>query len=357
MTPCRPASDRLVARIAIAASGGFAAFYTFYAAAPSVLGGTTISSGTRVGIMMLVVVAVQPLLLLGRRWIWKRRLAVMLALTAMGVGSAILPLAGHWPGSILLGIGFGVFVVMSTVWVKEQAPAGQTGRALGVYGFGSAAGGALGAPIGIYAAEHGGQLAVAVVGCSFALCALIPAAQVTERNSHPESAHEPAPPTVSSPASEAGATSAMAAVSGSLLGHLFAVALYGAALSSAGNTSGPWLPILTALAIQGCLALGRLCGGHLSDRYPPLVMLLLAIVALVLSAAGFAAANSRLGLLAAAAATGFASGAAQTSALTAMMRRVRTPRATETSSAAWNIAFDGGLGLGALVASWVSGQA
>jgi len=357
VTSRRPAPARSVTRIATAAGGGFAAFYTFYTTASSTLDGTGISAGTRVGIVMLVVVAVQPLPLLARNWVKNRRLAVMLALASMGVGSAILPVANQWPGSVLLGLGFGVFVVMSTVWVKEQAAPGQTGRALGTYGFGSAAGGALGAPIGLYAAEQGGQLAVAIVGCAFALCALIPGTQAkaaTEHRSNPQAAQAPAEPTDQLAGQRASSTIAVVGIS--LLGHLLAVSLYAAVLSSVGNTSGAWLPVLAALIIQVCLAPGRLVGGHVSDRYPPLVILVLAVGLLTVTTVGFSVLTSHLGILVAVAVIGFASGVGQTAALTAMMRRARTSRATEAASAGWNIAFDGGLGIGALAAGWLTIQ-
>ena len=358
-TSPRRAPARSVVRIATAAGGGFAAFYTFYKTASSTLDGTGISAGTRAGIVMLVVVTVQPLLLLGRNWVRNRRLAVMLALTSMGVGSAILPVANQWPGSLLLGLGFGVFVVMSTVWVKEQTAPGQTGRALGAYGFGSAAGGALGAPIGLYVVEHGGQMGVAIVGCAFALSALIPARQAktaTEHRFSRQAAHTPAKSTSTGPPAGPRASSAIAVASISLPGHLLAVSLYAAVLSSVGTTSGAWLPVLAALVIQVCLVPGRLVGGHLSDQYPPLVILVLAVGFLALSTVGFAVIISRPGTLVAVAVIGFASGVGQTAALTAMMRCARTPRATETASAGWNIAFDGGLGIGALAAGWMTIQ-
>ena len=348
-----------MARIATAAGGGFAAFYTFYTTASSTLDGTDISAGTRVGIVMLVVVAVQPLLILGRNWVKNRRLAVMLALTSMGVGSTILPMANQWPGSLLLGLGFGAFVVMSTVWVKEQAAPGQTGRALGTYGFGSAAGGALGAPTGLYAAQHGGQLAIAVVGCAFALCALLLARQAetaTDHHSDSQAAYAPEVPTVADQLAGPRASPATAFVSISLLGHLLAVSLYAAVLSSMGNTSGTWLPVLAALIIQVTLAPGRLVGGYLSDRHPPLVILALAVGLLTLSTAIRSVITSHPGALITVAAIGFASGIGQTAALTAMMRCTQTARATETASAGWNITFDVGLGIGAFAASWLTLQ-
>ncbi|MEH0059770.1 MFS transporter [Auritidibacter ignavus] len=359
MTSARPSSYGIVGRIAVAGCGGFAAFYTFYTTASSALNESGISSGARVGIVMLVVVAVQPLLIIGRRWVRNRRVAVMLALAAMGLGSAILPLMNQWPGSLLLGLGFGVFVVMSTVWVKEQAASGQTGRALGTYGFGSAVGGALGAPIGLYAAELGGQLAVALVGSAFALSALVPAGQAkspTDNRSNLQlgspSVELAAPDSLKRSRTFSTATIVIT----SLVGHLFAVSLYAAVLSSVGDTEGTWLPVLAALMVQVCLALGRLVGGRLSDRYPPLAILVTAAGILALSTMVFSVVLSRLGILLAVAVIGFTSGVGQTAALTAMMRRARTSRNTEMASAGWNIAFDAGLGIGALAAGWAFSQ-
>jgi len=105
VTLARPAPARTVARIATAAGGGLAAFYTFYTTAPSTLDALGMSAGAQISIVMLMVVAIQPLLLLGRNWVKNRRFVVTIALACMGLGSAILPVAVHWPGLILLGLG------------------------------------------------------------------------------------------------------------------------------------------------------------------------------------------------------------------------------------------------------------
>lgn len=47
---------------------------------------------------------------------------------------------------------------------------------------------------------------------------------------------------------------------------------------------------------------------------------------------------------------GGSSGALQTIALTVLMRNAHSPSQTNRSSAAWNILFDAGLGLGAFAA-------
>lgn len=69
---------------------------------------------------MLVVVAAQPVVLIAGRWMRNRRAIAITTLAAMALGAAGLPLAGHWPGPLLQAAGFGLFVVTSTAWVKEN---------------------------------------------------------------------------------------------------------------------------------------------------------------------------------------------------------------------------------------------
>lgn len=57
-----------------------------------------------------------------------------------------------------------------------------------------------------------------------------------------------------------------------------------------------------------------------------------------------------LGMLTAAVVIGIASGGVQTLALTLMARHARTPAQSDRVSAAWNVAFDVGLGTGAFLA-------
>ncbi|RAG68756.1 hypothetical protein DN536_35060, partial [Burkholderia multivorans] len=104
MPSARLPAARAVAGIAPAAGGGLAAFYTFYPTAPGTLDALGMSAGAQISIVMLMVVAIQPLLLLGRNWVKNRRFVVTIALACMGLGSAILPVAVHWPGLILLGL-------------------------------------------------------------------------------------------------------------------------------------------------------------------------------------------------------------------------------------------------------------
>lgn len=128
--------------IAITAGGAFAAFYIFYTAATVAFAHTSPGARIRVAVVMLVVVAVQLLILMAGRRTHIRRRTALTATAVMGLGSASLPFVGHWPGQILLAVAFGAFVVTGTAWIKEAVPPGELGRALGVYGFSSAIGGA-----------------------------------------------------------------------------------------------------------------------------------------------------------------------------------------------------------------------
>ncbi|SJM68720.1 MFS transporter [Gulosibacter sp. 10] len=346
MTRQSPASAR---GIATTAGGAFAAFYSFYAAAPSALADDGPGSGARVAIVMLIVVAVQPFVPLLSRWPTSRRRMVSAAVVSMGAGSAVMPLAGHWPGMVLLGAGFGGFVVASTAWVKEAAPAELLGNALGLYGFGSAIGGALGAPLGLWLAQTFGIHGVALAGALLAAASLLPARRTAEpeggasadggdaRGGPPDSAARPRPWGW-----------------GDLMGlgaHLLAVTVYASVLS--GLSAEPddrraWLPVLAAFAIQSALAAGRMIGGRAANRWTSFNVGLLSFALLALGAVGIALSALPAQLLAAGVVVGFASGASQIVALTVLMNRANTAAAVNRASAAWNICFDVGLGLGAL---------
>ena len=340
-------------RIAWTAGGAFAAFYIFYTAAPLIFEGTTPDAGVRVAVVMLVVVAVQPLVLVAGRWVRSRRTGALTALTGMGLGMAVMPFAGHWPGMMLLAVGFGVFVVTSTAWVKEAAPAAELGRALGVYGFGAAIGGAIGAPLGLFLADRFGLPGIAIAGTTVALAALIPNGR---DRSAPASCPDRSQVEGAESATGSGDTSAggYAVTAFGLLGHLLAVSIYASVLSGlTGSTQGhgAWLVVWTAFAIQTALAAGRWVGGAIDGRWSPARTGLSSLALLVVGAIGFTWSTTPLLVLASGIVVGLASGACQTAALTALMRRARSTAGTNRASAAWNICFDIGLSFGALAAA------
>ena len=332
-------------RIATTAGGAFAAFYIFYTAAPTTLASSNTGAGLRVGIVMLIVVAIQPFVPLLSRCIPKWQRLVGSAIAAMSAGSLMMPFAGHWPGMALLGVGFGIFVVASTAWIKETAPPELLGRALGIYGFGSAIGGALGAPIGLYLAQAFDTHGVALAGGLVAVASIIPSLSIGTGRPAPRSpTHD----------KECGLTSSRAGGWTGLVGlgaHLLAVTVYATALSTlsaTGQGQQSWLPVLAAFGIQTALATGRIAGGWASNRWTPFKAGVPAITMVAAAAAAFAVSTVPWQMLTISILIGFASGASQTIALTVLMNRANTAAAINRASAAWNICFDIGLGLGAL---------
>lgn len=340
--------------------GAFAAFYAFYAAAPVVFADSSPPAGARIAMLMLVVVAVQPLVLIAGRRLRDRRPTVLAALAAMGLGTAAVPVAGHWPGPLLLAAGFGVFVVTSTAWVKEAVDRDRDhlGRALGLYGFASAVGGTIGAPTGLLLAHHAGIGGAAITGALFAAIALVPTfrARSAPNTGSPGGLHSRSPEATAIAARRTTRTRHVTVITTSAAGHLLAVTVYATALSALGPVSNGEDMLITvgsAFVIQASLSLGRLIAGTLSDRWSPLGTGAIAVVLLTAGAVSFAVSASPVALVVAAGLIGVTSGTGQTAALTAMMRRAHGPAGTERASATWNIVFDLGLGLGALTAGHI----
>ena len=324
-------------RVAAAAGGAFASFHIFYTSAPTSLSASTPSAGLRVGIVMLIVVAVQPFVPLLSQYVSTRGRMVTAALAAMGAGSLALPAGGHWLEMALLGLGFGVFVVASTAWAKETARPELLGKALGVYGFGASIGGAVGAPIGLWLAQTVGVFGTAVAGGILAFGSVLVALPIqtvpettggVTRSEDTESTR---------PGFQSGATLV------ALGGNLLAVTVYASALTSlsSGGTGLPsWLLILATLGIQVSLAFGRLTGGWATNTWAPFHIGAPTLALLVGAAAAFASFTAPWQKLAFSIVVGVVSGATQTIALTILMNQAGTTATTSRASAAWNLCFD-----------------
>ncbi|WP_153393976.1 MFS transporter [Ornithinicoccus halotolerans] len=113
---------------------------------------------------------------------------------------------------------------------------------------------------------------------------------------------------------------------------------------------------LALLVASGALVLGRLGAGILGDRIAPGRLLvpsaLLAAAGLGLTSEAVRASPSLL--LLGAALLGAAFGAGQNDSFVATVQRLG-PTRTGTASTVWNMAYDGGLGLGAVALGWVIG--
>ncbi|MGO1560747.1 putative transport protein [Actinomycetales bacterium JB111] len=360
--------------VALASACGFGAFYGLYTAAPVTLDGGEDSTGARTAVFMACVIAAQPLVPLAGRWLRIRSRAVGGALAAMAAGFAALPLAGSWPGLVAVGAGFGVFVVTSAAWVRELADARTAGRALGLFGLGSAIGATVAAPAALALDAASGLPGVAAGGAVLTALGILPvvAAQRVATRSRPVTAlgtrtADVNGPTGSDAPQVANTDDAAPAPAGDRVGarrrptllaqvlptvavHGLAVLAYGLVLSSAGalgNVSSGTLAVVAAFGIQGAVAVGRPVAGWASDRFSGAGVLLVAAVGVVVSMTWVVLDPDPVRFAVAATCVGAASGAVQTAALTLMMRHAHTPQHAERVSLAWNLVFDIALGIAA----------
>lgn len=114
---------------------------------------------------------------------------------------------------------------------------------------------------------------------------------------------------------------------------------------------------LALLIASGALVMGRLGAGVLGDRIAPGRLLFLSVLlvaaGLALTSAAIRDAPSLLPFGAALLGAGF--GACQNDSFVATVHRLG-PARTGTASTVWNMAYDGGLGLGAVALGWIIGS-
>lgn len=344
-------SGRRPTVVAAVAGAVFASFYCFYTAAPLIFANA--GAGARITTMMAAVVLIQPLALFAGRWLRHRSRAAAGAMVTMAAGLVLTAVLDAWPGLILLGAGFGVFVLVSIAWARDVADVDDAGRALGVYGAGSAIGGIVGAPVGTLLATTFGHPGVIVAAAGVLVVAAVGTAALRggPATPPPDTPPAPAPDAPPAPDSPARPPGLLPSAAG-LLAHLVAVAAYAAVLSTTSANAGASAAIAVAavMAIQAGVAIGRLVSGLAADRWSTPGTLIAAVALLAAGGAGYLAATPAWATLTAAVVIGIASGGVQTSALTLMARQARTATQSDRVSAAWNIAFDVGLGAGAFVA-------
>jgi predicted MFS family arabinose efflux permease len=309
-------------------------------------GAGALGAGATTGVLMLVTVVTQlavPWLLvrIGHRWV------LGLGVVLLGAPAPLLALSADLAPilavSAVRGIGFGLVTVVGSALVAELVPSAQHGRAAGRYGL------AVGLPqLGLLAAgvaavnELGFTTVFVVAGAAPLLGALlVPAIRVPrgERTSGRASAV----PLVSPARSAFAPVLAMlccAIAQGGLITFLPLV------------VPGAGLLVVLALLVTAMGALvGRLAAGHLVDRHGWGGRLLRP--GLLLAAAGMAAETGAvvLGggtvLAVGAGMVGVGFGLVQNDALTSLFTSFGSAR-YGTASAAWNIAYDAGTGLGAL---------
>lgn len=337
---------------------GFAGFGALVSTVPlwAVRGGADeVGGGLVNAVMMAATVAVQttvPAAL--RRFGWTPTLVAGVAL--LGAPSLMLLMTDALPAilaiSAVRGAGFAVITVCGSSAVAMLVEPARRGRAIGLYGLSISAPQILLVPTSVWVADNVGFWVVFAIGAA-PLIATIPAfllARRFDRMPHAPSAdHLP---------HRTSARVWLALIAPSVV--LLTITAPGGALL----TFVPQFPEVGGYAVAGlfaltaCAAVARWLIGGLADRFghlpfqPPMLLLGAAGLALcVWSMAG----GGGAALVGGMAVTGIAYGSLQNVTLIESFAAVGS-RHRDVASAVWNIGFDCGTGIGALVVGFIAAR-
>jgi MFS family permease len=245
---------------------------------------------------------------------------------------------------VVRGAGLAILVVGAVALVAELTPAHRRGEGFGVYGVVVGLPAGIGLPLGVYLTSvvgFGALFALAAVA-SLAGLAVLPAM--------------PGRSTGSSGQEEQEHVKVLGGLRGS--GLLMPTFVF-AAVTVAAGISVTFVPLAVsadrhalvagALLVQAIAApAARWVAGRYSDRVGPAKPLVPALLLAALGAGALVFIGSGVAVVVGAAAFGLGFGAAQNLTLAMMYDRVPKNRHAQVS-ALWNLAYDGGWGIGAIV--------
>lgn len=302
--------------------------------------------GSTTGVMMAATVATQ----LSARWVFRLlslRAMMIVGAALLGIPAPLYLLSAQITPVLALtairGVGFALVVVAGAILIAEVAGPGRLGRAVSYYGVAGALPNVVALGGGVWAADAWGVPVVfAVTGAAGMLGAVL--AWMLPRGSR--AAFTPA------------ARHDVRRIAPTIVLFVTTTAAFGAA-STFLPLSGPdaTLAALALLAASGAIVLGRLAAGAIADRIGSgrLLVPSAAVVALGLLAVGLSLGSPAWALLLGCAMVGAGFGACQNDSFVVTLRSFG-PARRGTASTIWNIAYDGGVGLGAFGLGWVIGQ-
>jgi MFS family permease len=331
-----------------ASIGGLLGFFLLFSTVPlyAVSGGSgEAGAGLVTGAMMLATVLMEPVV----PWLRSRygsRAAVALALLMLGLPTLALPLSAGLPPlmavSALRGGGLGILVVMGTVLVAELAPPGRRGEALGLYGVATGIPSIIGLPVGLWAAGEFGFAPVLIVA------GLVPLAGLVAIIGLPDIERVPAAARRAAQAASRRAGGPAAGGTGGLIG----LTLLFAATTLAIGAMATFLPLagspeLAAVALLTQSAVSppaRWWAGRYGDRHGSARLLVPGVLAAASGIALQVMTGDPVAVIAGMALFGAGFGVLQNATLALMLERGAAGRV----SAVWNLAYDAGMGAGAL---------
>jgi len=269
------------------------------------------------------------------------RATLMAGLFLLGAPAVLLTVSGSmaWIVAVCLvrGLGFALTIVAGGALTASLIPAERRGEGLAVVGVVSGVPSLIALPLGLWLAGRVGYGPVAVAGGVAALAAIVSVLGLPDRETRSEQS--------------------VGVVRGLRTGALLRpVVVFGATATAAGILV-TFLPlalpsasagvVTVALFVQPAAAtVSRWVAGRYGDRHGSARLV---VPALLLSAAGvlaIAGTGSTIAVVAGTALFGAGFGIAQNATLTLMYARV-SASSYGTVSALWNLAYDGGMGVGA----------
>jgi MFS family permease len=361
-----------IARMMLMATAGFTGFFVTLSALPAWIashGNSTASAGAATTVMLAATVVCQPLVPALLRRV-PTTAVVAIGMVALGAPAPALIWAGSGTGlyaiCVIRGIGFALFTIGGTVLTGEIAPPGRHGELAGLYGLSAAIPSVVLVPLSVLLLHDVGFWPVAVLatlpvpGALFALGA--------GRRSGGVAASVSAGADWA--ARGAGSVPGLEAVPGSgavgpglsaaaVVRRALAPSIVLCALTVAGGAIVTILPITrgglvatVGLAVFGATsALSRWQAGVRVRRHGVGVQLsiacVIAAVGLLALAAGLSGGGA-VAVLVGCAVAGVGYGAAQLLTLVSAFARTG-PQARANASAVWNVAFDLGTAIGAVL--------
>jgi len=301
-----------------------------------------IGAGLSTGAMMLSAVGTELLVprALAR---WGYQVVLGLGLILLGVPSLVLLFTASLP--IVLGVcvvrgaGLAILVVGAVALVAEVSPADRRSEAFGVYGLAVGLPAVIGLPLGVYLTNVVGFDALFVLA-AVTSCAGLVALGGMPRTTSVEEQH--------------------VKVLGGLRGSgLLMPTFVFAAVTIAAGISVTFLPlavaedkhslVAAALLMQAITApAARWLAGRYGDRVGPAKLLPPALILAALGAGALVFIGTAVAIVVGSTLFGIGFGAAQNLTLTLMYNRVPKSRYGQVS-ALWNLAYDGGWGIGAII--------
>lgn len=346
-----PAPERLVtgqfARLLVTVFGSGLSMYLLTSVVPLYLaasGSGGIGAGLSTGGMMLSAVGMEllvPAMLV--RFGYRGTLG--LGLILLGAPSLVLLLTASLPVvlavCVVRGAGLAIMVVGAVALVADLTPAHRRGEGLGLYGVVVGLPAVIGLPLGIYLTNVVGFNALFVIAAVASLAGLVALSGLPRRSTgQAEPQH--------------------VKVLGGLRGSgLLMPTFVFAAVTVAAGVSVTFVPlavagdkhslVAVALLVQAIAApAARWLAGRYGDRLGAVKLLAPALVLAALGAAALIFIGSAAAIIAGSALFGLGFGAAQNLTLAIMYDRVPKSRYGQVS-ALWNLAYDAGWGVGAIL--------